>query len=1339
MQVDEACERREREPRDLHAAGARRSGGEVNASGKAARSTLLALALQAAAACLAVAEDAPGLLRPEAVDLPPGVEAVWEPERMARLETPTRAWRSINGLWLWRPSGSETAPPAGEWGYFKVPGPWPGITSWLQKDSQTLFAHPRWSGVNLRELRAAWYQREIAVPRDWEGRRIVLQAEYINSLATAFVDGRAAGMLSFPAGELELTPFLNPGAVHRLALRVEALPLGALRVAAEDKHAARAVEGRLERRGLCGDLYLASMPRSARLRDVKVDTSVRHWRIGIDVALDELLDGAAYRLRAVVTGGGRPAGDFTGPPFSRSDLAGGRFRFASPWKPERLWDLHRPENIYRVEVSLLDGRGEALDVYPPQRFGFRELWIEGRDFYLNGTPIHLSSAPLALAQIGTASAHYAAARETLERLKSFGVNYVFTHHYDCRPGAHLSFAEILRAADDVGMLVGLSQPHFQDYDWEAPEADTRNGYRQHAAFYVRAAQNHPSVVFHVTSHNALGYAEDMDPEMIDGVREPASRSQPWAQRNLSRARRAEAVIRSLDSTRIVYHHASGNTGPLHTSNFYTNWAPIQELDDWFEPWATRGEKPVMTVEYGCPFLWDWAMFRGWFEGERSFGSARVPWEFCQAEWSAQFFGAAAYRLSEAEKANLRWEARQFREGRLWHRWDYPHRLDARDFEDRFRVIAAYLGSNLRSYRAWGKSGYNTGWDLHAYWTPRDGAGGRRELPVDWKDLQRPGFSPDYVDEVVERVDYAFERSDWVPTAAAEALMRNNRPLLAYIAGKPGAFTGKDQNFLPGETVEKQIIVLNDSRETVRCDLSWRLDLERPIGGKRRVVVETGRQERVPLDFRLPEDLRPGTHAIIMTADFGGGRVEEDSFEIHVLAPPEPLDLRSRIALYDPAGETAALLGRLGVRATSVAAGDGLEDFKILIVGKGALAVGEPAPAISGVRAGLKVIVFEQSAAVLERRFGFRTAEYGLRWVFPRVADHPALRGLGEHHLRNWRGAATNLPPRLGGYELDPRKGPVIQWCGIPLARGYRAGNRGSVASVLIEKPARGDFLALLDGGFALQYASLLEYREGEGLVMFCQADVSGRSEPDPAAEALARNLLWYVSEWKPAPRRRAVYVGEAAGRRFLEAAGFALEPYRGRLAGDRLLVVAPGGGRELAGAATSIAEGLEAGGRVLAIGLGEDEANAFLPFRLSTVRAEHIAASFAPFDRASPLRGISPAEAHNRDPREVDLVAAGAEIAGNGVLAAAADGSVVFCQLVPWHFEPSGERKNLKRTFRGASRLLTRLLANLGVEGRTQLLDRFARPAAGGEKRWLGAFYLDEPEEWDDPYRAFRW
>ena len=143
-------------------------------------------------------------------------------------------------------------------------------------------------------------------------------------------------------------------------------------------------------------------------------------------------------------------------------------------------------------MSLVDGGDKVLDAALPVRFGFRELWIDGRDFYLNGTRIFLSALPLDNAQVSALTASYEGAKESLLRLKRIGINFVYTHNYGCEPGSHLGFEEILRAADDVGMLVALSQPHFAQYDWKMPAAAEKNGYAHHARFYVRVAGSHPS-------------------------------------------------------------------------------------------------------------------------------------------------------------------------------------------------------------------------------------------------------------------------------------------------------------------------------------------------------------------------------------------------------------------------------------------------------------------------------------------------------------------------------------------------------------------------------------------------------------------------------------------------------------------------------------------------------------------------------------------------------------------------------------------------------------------------------------------------------------------------------
>jgi hypothetical protein len=1297
------------------------------------RITLLAAGLLAVIPLRATADDV--------ALLPGNVKAVWDLDRAYREATPTRERVCVNGLWRWQPAqGGELRVPEGSWGFFKVPGCWPGITDYLQKDSQTLYPHPDWAQVKLSEVRSAWHQRQITVPAEWTGRQIVISAEYLNSRAVVFVDGRKAGTMQFPAGEVDVTDLCPPGSSHLLSLYVTALPLKAVMASFGDSATEKQVEGSVERRGLCGDVYLVSRPAETRIDDVKLDTSVRHGTITFAAATRGLKPGARYTLRAAITGGGRTVATFDRP-FTADDLRDGRLTFSEKWKPDRLWDLHTPANQCRATLSLLDAAGSPLDVTLAQPFGFREFWIDGRDFYLNGTRIYLSALPLDNAQVGAAWASYEAAKESLLRLKGIGINSVYTHNYGCEPGTHLSFTEVLRAADDVGMLVALSQPHFGQYDWQAAGADEGNGYAAHARFYASVAGSHPSVVMYSMSHNATGYAEDMNPDKIDGLPTSGARDS-WASNNSKKALRAEAIVRKLDPTRIVYHHAGGNIGSMHTSNFYTNMAPAQELDDWFGHWAEAGVKPLFTCEYMVPCTWDWTMYRGWYKGKREFGGARVPWEFCVAEWSAQFLGDRAYAIGEPEKRNIRWEAEQFRAGRLWHRWDYPSPVGSTVFDTQHEVIGRYLTTNWRSFRTWGVSGVSP-WEYHFYWTLRPGAdASRKQLPVDWDHLQRPGFSADYLDPY-QRIDLGFERSDWTPTDDGRAILRNNMAQLAYVAGKPSAFTSKDHNFAAGETVEKQLVVINNSRQTVTCDYQWSLNLPQPLDGAGRITVPTGDQQRVALKLDLPGNLPPGRYDLRATFRFPNGLEQEDAFAFNVL--PRPAEVRggARVALFDPRGETARMLSAMHVAHTRVEADADLAGFDVLVVGKGALTLDGPGPRIGRVRDGLRVLVFEQTARVLERRLGFRVAEYGLRQVFKRVPDHPALAGMDAEHLRDWRGESTTEPPRLD-VQLSPRfnGAPAVKWCDIEVSRVWRCGNRGNVASALIEKPARGDFLPLLDGGFSLQYSPLIEYRQGLGSVLFCQLDVTGRTEADPAAQRVVHNLLAYVCDPispKATPDRTAVYVGDPAGRRALDAAGVSVTAYEpGKLSPDQVLIAGPGAGKALAADAAAVGDFLKAGGRVLALGLDEQDANSVLPFKTAMKSAEHIAASFEPPSVRSLLAGVGPADVHNRDPRTIPLVTSGATIVGDGVLAE--NGGVVFFQLPPRAPpDDAGEHLNVRRTSRRTAVALARLLGNLRVHADTPLLSRFEQPAKDGDARWRQGLYVDQPIDWDDPYRFFRW
>src|SRR5438128_1810798 len=203
------------------------------------------------------------------------------------------------------------------------------------------------------------------------------------------------------------------------------MPLKEVLFASTTTNLAKEMRGSVERRGLCGDIYLASSPSGARVSDLKVDTSVRKGEVTLSAAVQGLAADLPYTLRAEIREGSQAVRAFTSKAFKAGDLREGRISLTEKWMPEKLWDLHTPQNMFHAHVWLADAGGKLLDAYHPVRFGFREFWIDGRDFFLNGTRIFLSAVPLDNAQVGARAAAYEGAKETMKRLQTFGINFVY--------------------------------------------------------------------------------------------------------------------------------------------------------------------------------------------------------------------------------------------------------------------------------------------------------------------------------------------------------------------------------------------------------------------------------------------------------------------------------------------------------------------------------------------------------------------------------------------------------------------------------------------------------------------------------------------------------------------------------------------------------------------------------------------------------------------------------------------------------------------------------------------------------------------------------------------------
>ncbi len=164
-----------------------------------------------------------------------------------RETTPSQERICINGLWQWQPAGAKiNAPPTENWGYLRVPGPWPGAGQGGQRRSggQVVYPNPAWRGGGAGDGTMAWFQREIEVPKAWAGRHIAVTADYLNSRAIVFVDGQRLGEMLYPAGEVDITSACRSAGKHLLSLGVSALPLSEVVAVFSDSNAPKQGAGR---------------------------------------------------------------------------------------------------------------------------------------------------------------------------------------------------------------------------------------------------------------------------------------------------------------------------------------------------------------------------------------------------------------------------------------------------------------------------------------------------------------------------------------------------------------------------------------------------------------------------------------------------------------------------------------------------------------------------------------------------------------------------------------------------------------------------------------------------------------------------------------------------------------------------------------------------------------------------------------------------------------------------------------------------------------------------------------------------------------------------------------
>lgn len=380
----------------------------------------------------------------------------------------------------------------------------------------------------------AWYRRQIDIPRSDDGKSIFLDIEGAMSYAMVWCNGQLVGgwPFGYASWRLNLTPYVHPGEVNQLAIRVDNPPNssrwyvggGLYRDVWLTKthpiHVAQwgtkitTPEVSEDRATVTIEVSVSN--ESLKAVEADISTRVFTWDPDSRKPGQEVLqiENAGVKVEANITATCTGSGSIDHP-----DL----------WQPLPA----SAANLY-VAVSEIRVNELVVDRYET-KFGIRSLEFDpNRGAFVNGThvPIRGVNQHHDLGALGAAFNRRAAERQ-LEILRDMGCNAIRMAHNPPAP-------ELLHLCDEMGFMV-----FNESFDvWEQKKTGLGfhlifpDWHEQDIRALVRRDRNHPSVIIWSTGNEVGEQYTDADGAAIasrlrDIVREedptrPTSASMNWA-------------------------------------------------------------------------------------------------------------------------------------------------------------------------------------------------------------------------------------------------------------------------------------------------------------------------------------------------------------------------------------------------------------------------------------------------------------------------------------------------------------------------------------------------------------------------------------------------------------------------------------------------------------------------------------------------------------------------------------------------------------------------------------------------------------------------------------------
>lgn len=232
--------------------------------------------------------------------------------------------------------------------------------------------------VPIKDNHVGSYRREINIPSNWDGKRVIAHFGSVTSNIYLYVNGKFAGYAedSKVAAEFDITPFLKKGK-NLIAFQTFRWCDGSW---CEDQDFWRLS-------GPARENYLYARSKDHRLLDVRVETELKNNYKDGYLNITAKVQGNTLAYFGLYDPDGKEV-IVTGADNVRNGVAKYQLRV----KNVRKWSAETP-NLYTLVVSPIQNGGMYLPYEIVQvKVGFRKVEIKNKQFLVNGQPVLLKGA-----------------------------------------------------------------------------------------------------------------------------------------------------------------------------------------------------------------------------------------------------------------------------------------------------------------------------------------------------------------------------------------------------------------------------------------------------------------------------------------------------------------------------------------------------------------------------------------------------------------------------------------------------------------------------------------------------------------------------------------------------------------------------------------------------------------------------------------------------------------------------------------------------------------------------------------------------------------------------------